>query len=173
MAKLWLIQRGTFNIAGDPQKGLDGVIHYDYMGSAEFEWRALPKAYRRLMYHYTNYDVFHTGVYTLYDEELMVYCRKEYAHLVIQTIRNYVYEPYEIKEMSDLEKVLYAEDSLHDGRHTNFWWCIDNKSCGNWMAFMQSNERLFRVAVGNDFLRWWMPKSTEEREKEYKDAQRS
>ena len=53
MAKFYLIQRGTFKTTGEKLTGTNGVVNLDYMGSAEFEWGAIPKAYRRLLYRTT------------------------------------------------------------------------------------------------------------------------
>src|ERR1035437_10162068 len=41
------IQRGKFEIDPDKQ-GIDALVHFDYMGSSEFEWGALPKSLKRI-----------------------------------------------------------------------------------------------------------------------------
>lgn len=51
----WLIQRGSFRDLKSATKFLGGspthLINPDYMGAAEFEWGAIPRAYRRIMGH--------------------------------------------------------------------------------------------------------------------------
>lgn len=175
MAKFYLIQRGTFKEERKFLTGLDGVVSLDYMGSAEFEWGAIPKAYRRLMYHFTEYEVFHTGIYTPEHDELMLFCRKDCATEVIQAIREFIEQPYHLKEYSELEKVPKArkEDTSYERRRSNFWWCIDIKeSYGDWLAFLQPQSTLFTEAVKNDYQNWWLNKAPEEREEEYKKSLR-
>lgn len=52
----WLIQRGSFRALETAKKFLGGsfehLIDPDYMGAAEFEWGAIPRAYRRIMGQY-------------------------------------------------------------------------------------------------------------------------
>ena len=172
MSKFWLIQRGTFKKNGKFLTGKEGIVSLDYMGSAEFEWGAIPKAYRRLMYHFPEYEVFSTGIYTPEKDELMVFCKKSCSEEVIQSIRQYIDEPYQLKEFSELEKVPKAKkrDTLYDGRHSNFWWCIDIKSYGDWMAFLQPNLKQILEAVKNDYNDWWLAKSPEKRKEEYKKS---
>lgn len=171
---MYLIQRGTFNKTGKSLTGSDGVVGLAYMGSSEFEWGAIPKAYRRLMYHFEEYDVFHTGIYTPEHEELMVFCRKGCATEVLQAIREFIENPYHLKAYSELEKVPKAkkEDTSYHKRRSNFWWCIDIKSYGDWMAFLQPQSNLFTEAVRNDYQNWWLNKAPEKREEEYKKSLR-
>lgn len=175
MAKFYLIQRGTFEKVGKSLTGSNGVVNLDYMGSSEFEGGAILKAYQRVMYHFTEYDILHTEIYTPEHDELMVFCRKDCATEVIQNIREFVQRPYHLKEYSELEQVTKAkkEDTSYDCRYSNFWWCIDiNKSYGDWMAFLQPQSNLFTEAVKNDYQDWWLNKSPEEREEEYKKSLR-
>ena len=174
MANFWLIQRGTFNGIGKYLTGSEGVVSLDYMGSSEFEWGAIPKALRRLMYHFSEYEVFNTGIYTPEKQELLVFCQKSCSTEIIQAISQYIENPYGLKEYSELEKVPKAkkEDTSYDGRFSNFWWCIDIESYGDWMAFLQPQKDLFKEAIKNDYQDWWLTKSPEEREEEYKKSLR-
>lgn len=173
MSKFFLIQRGTFNKEGKFLTGSDGVVNLDYMGSAEFEWGAIPKAYRRLMYHFEEYEIFNTGIYTPEHDELMLLCKKDCSEHLIQAVREFTQQPYRLKEYSELEKVPKArkEDKSYDGRRSNFWWCIDIKnSYGDWMAFLQPQTTLIMEALENDYREWWLKKNPEEREEEYKKS---
>lgn len=175
MAKFWLIQRGTFKVKGKYLTGSDGVVSLDYMGSAEFGFSAIQKAFRRLMYHFSEYEVFNTGIYTPEKDELMVFCQKNYSTTIIQAISQYIEKPYHLKEYSELEEVPKArkEDTSYRGRHSNFWWCIDIKEpYGDWMAFLQPHCKLFTEAVRNNYQDWWLTKSPKEREEEYKKSLR-
>lgn len=172
MAKLWLIQRGTFLEQGKYLTGTDGVVKLDYMGSAQFEWHAIPKAYRRLMYNFSEYEVFHTGIYTPENDELMVFCKKECKEEILQSIRSFIEKPYHLQEYSELEKIPKVKKGDEFGRRTNFWWCIDIKPHGDWMAFLEPQLNLFMEAVKNDQNDWWLKKKKREREKEYKQSLR-
>lgn len=165
MAKFWLIQRGTFKETGKYLIGSEGLVSLDYMGSAEFEFDAIPKAYRRLMYNFSEYEVFNTGIYTPEKEELLVLCKKNCERVIIQAIRQYIENPYHIKEESELEKVPKDTD-----RHSNFWWCIDITPYGDWIAFLQPNYKLLTEAVKNDYHDWWLTKSKKKRKEEYKKS---
>lgn len=181
MAKFHLLQRGTFNEGGKYLTGRDGIVTLHYMGSSEFGWGAIPKAYRRLMYHFAEYEIFPTGIYTPEKEELMVFCKNICSAEIVQSIRQFIKKPYHL--YSELQKVPIAkeEDIPYDCpywyfwwsyyyRSTNFWWCIDIKSYGDWMAFLQPKEKQFLSAIRNGYQDWWLAKSPEEREEEYKKS---
>lgn len=173
MGRFWLIQRGRFNNEGDSLTGDNGLINLDYMGSAEFEFNAIPRAFRRIMYHFRKYDVFGTCIHTPEGEELMVFCQKNNSEKIINAIKSYIEKPYHLKEFSELDKIPYAQkDNMsYMGRRSNFWWCIDNVDLyGNWMAFLSSNQDRFIAAITNDYKNWWMKKSKKEREEEYKKS---
>ena len=45
---LWLIQRGEICTEPSEKKGIDGLVSWDYMGSAAFEVGALFKSLKRI-----------------------------------------------------------------------------------------------------------------------------
>lgn len=174
MANFWLIQRGFFKETSTSHTVLDEVVNLDYMGAAEFEWGALPKAYRRMMYHFSEYEVFHTEIYTPEHDELMVFCKTDCVTEVIPAIHQFIEQPYSLKEYSDLEKVPKAkkDDTSYNRRRSNFWWCIDDDSYGDWMAFLQPQSKILIETIQNAHQNWWLTKSPKEREEEYNKALR-
>ena len=52
----YLVQRGTFRDKIDISKitGIDSIISWDYMGSSEFEFGALPTSLKRIVFNYRN-----------------------------------------------------------------------------------------------------------------------
>ena len=93
---------------------------------------------------------------------------------MIQSLRQHIEYPHLLIVKSELEKVPKAKkgDTSYDRRRSNFWWCIDIKSYGDWMAFLQSHsEQLLRV-VKESYQGWWLAKSPEEREEEYQKSLR-
>lgn len=175
MAHFWLIQRGKF-VTDKPAKSLniDQNISYDYMGSAEFEWGAIPKAFRRMMYHFHKYVTVHTGIFSPDGEELILFCKNEHADLILSMVKEFIANPYSLKEYSELEKIPVAKnnDTSWRGRVTDFWWNIDSHEYGDWMACMSPNADLLVKILTADHADWWMSKPEEEREKEYKDSLR-
>lgn len=175
MASFYLIQRGTFRETGTSLTGKDGVVDLDYMGSFEFEHHAIPKAYRRLMYDFTDYSVFPVGIHTPEGDELMVFCQKEYSSAVVSAIRQYINQPYLLKKYSELDTVPYAKQddtSLPwNTRRSNFWWCIDiGVPYGDWIAFLEPQTELLIKALENDYQNWWMKKTPEDREEDYEKS---
>ena len=170
MYKFWLIQRGFFEEKGKYLTGDEGLVTLNYMGSAEFEFGAIPKAFRRLMYHFLDYDVFHTSFFTPDGEELLVFCNKKKSEDIIKAIKYFIENPYHLKEFSQLERVTKdKKEEKTSHYYTNFWWCIDDnrRYCGDWMAFLSPKKELFVNAITNDYNDWWLKKTKKEREEEY------
>ena len=162
MARFNLIQRGVFKDVVENNVGLKDIVTLSYMGAAEFEWGAIPKAYNCLMYYFKEYEVFHTGIYTPELEELLLYCRKKYKATIIQKICEFINEPYYLKSFSELEKVKTSkkDDISYNRRRSNFWWCIDkNEEYGNWMAFLDSKKNLLTQAIEYDYHNYFEKKT--------------
>jgi len=172
MANFWLIQRGTFKKESPfVPGGIDSIVGFDYMGSAEFEWGALPKAYRRIMYHFNEYGLHNTGIYTPEHEELLVFCKKDCSEGIIEAIKEYIAHPYSLKEFSCLDTITKSKKDSWDRKHCDFWWCIDrNETIGNWMALLEPRRDLFNEIITANYHNWWLLKSPEERETEYRKA---
>lgn len=82
----WLIQRGSFRDLKKEYKGLtgsDGLVDLDYMGSAEFERDAIPRAYRRIMGNRDKY-IFHycTDIKDYRGKIFVIFCKKECAEKI-------------------------------------------------------------------------------------------
>ena len=144
--------------------GANGVVNLDYMGAAEFEFGAIPKALRRMMYHYESYDFFKTGILNTQADELIVFCNKENAEEIIEAIREFIKNSWPLKEWTELEKI------KNQNTRFNFWWCIDTRQPSDWMAFFAPKKEMFAKAIEYDYKNWWMKKTPEEREQEYKSS---
>lgn len=173
LSNFWLVQRGTFNKSGSSLLDEDGIVMFHYMGSSEFQFGAIPKAFHRLLYHYPKYSVFHTWIFTPEHEELMLFCRIDYAKVIKRALRDFIKHPYELQERSELEKIpkVRKNDTSYNRRISNFWWCIDiKKPYGNWIAFLRPQLEMFTEAVENDYRNWCMTRTPEEQEEEYRKA---
>ena len=165
--KFYLIQRGEFREDGVGLTGRNGVIDLAYMGSAEFEFGAIPRSFRRIIYNFNNYRYVPTGIKTKDNEELILFADKEISNEILEGIKSFIYNPYHLKEYSELEKIPNSskDDNEFYKLYTNFWWCIEfNK---DWMAFFSTYRMLFEKGINNDYYNWWLKKSEQQREEEY------
>ena len=168
----WLIQRGTFrDLKGnyDGLTGRNGLVDLDYMGSSEFEWKAIPHAYRRIMgnkdkyiFHYCNDIKDHKG------KILVIFCKKEYAEKIESEMKRYIKEHYHLKSFSTIHDHLEGNEW---GSKRDFFWCIDNGEVGDWIGWFGRDKLTpFKNMIDKDYNEWWMKKSEETREKEYYES---
>ena len=174
----YLIQRGTFakdlnreftGLAGASYNGR--LIDLDYMGAAEFEWGAIPNAYRRLMYHYEEYKLHVTDLVTVRGVPFSIFCKDKDYPTILKAIKEYIENPYPLKEFPALREHFVDTTPRYLG--INFWWCIDRTGIGNWMAFTGAADRLnkFMSIIDNDYKNRYLLTDKEIREEEYQKAQ--
>lgn len=193
--RFYLIQRGKFRNNLDSATALVGssdshLINPDYMGSAEFEWGAIPKAYRRIMGQYDQYSLHVTDLVTTRGVPFCVFCKNDHYDKILEAIKLYLKEDYRLKELTNMHVHFTEPKSDWDKEHckwklqTNFWWCIDivkpnadinnpyESVVGDWIAFIGATDRqrCFTQVIGNDHSLWWLRKTDDERKKEYDDA---
>lgn len=133
-----LIQSGHFKSGIDSLQKQDinrigDVIAFDYMGSAEFEWRALPRSLRRMTINKDFYSVF---VFSQYKDEtgnpLKVYAPQVFFKNVKCIVERLVENGDGLQECCFLcdhiqKQEEQENDSHHDYKDTsNFWWDIEN-----------------------------------------------
>ena len=171
--RFWLIQRGKMSKDGGPSLfGRDGVVDLDYMGSAEFEFGAIPYAFWRMMYNFEEYCIFDSGVEVVGNRKLLVWGKKSNQDKIAEAIRNFVHEPYHLKEYSNLEQLVKVADITKPWTicYTRFWWCIDRDDYGDWMACLEEDVENVYSAIQHDYHSWWLTKPEEEREEMYKKS---
>lgn len=181
----YLIQRGKFN--NDKLKtaftltGRNGLIELDYMGAAEFEWGAIPKAFARIMRQYDKYSLHVTDITTRTGMPFCLYCRDDRYGIILSAIKEYIANPYQLKEWSNLTEHFKEHVGRWDKHalQTNFWWCIDKADLdadendryanlvGDWIAFNGPGIRqeAFTRVMDVNYNEWWMKMTEEEREK--------
>lgn len=126
-----LVQRGKFKT---PEKieGIDSLIHFDYMGSAEFEFGALPKALKEICAVFSQLKVMETDIKTEDDRQLWLLCKPEDEPALQEFWHKAVNDRYSVRTK---ELLWYGKDIKNDrigGDDTEFWWDIGEKQC--WMA---------------------------------------
>lgn len=166
----WLIQRGTFNelkeygnITGDRDQGL---IDLDYMGYAEFEYNAIPYAFRRIMQNKEDY-IFHycNDIRDANGKILVLYCNRNNADAIVTEIKKYLSKRYQLKSFCLLPECI-KEKEYADRKQA--FWCIDNSDIGNWIGwFGMDKVTPFRKTIDKVYTEWWLPKSDEEKERDY------
>ena len=117
--KTTLIQRAKFENR-DFKKGIDSIVHFDYMGSSEFEWGALPESLgkiRDLINDYTYLDV------PIKDKVITVFCKDSQKSEVKQYLTELSENKWHLQEYSDFDN--YINPQFMKSR-TDFWWDISN-----------------------------------------------
>lgn len=191
--KFWLIQRGTFNKNLDTATQLlgyrnGGLVDPDYMGAAEFEFGAIPRAFRRIMGQFEKYSLHITDLVTTGGVPFCLYCRDDRYDIVLEAIKKYLDEDYQLKEWTNMAAHFMPTptDEVVLEHHkwelkTNFWWCIDvadvsddkySRRVGDWIAFTGATDRqkAFTRIMNDDFYEWWMKKPESEREEDFRKA---
>lgn len=116
----YLIQRATFD-ERENKSGIDSILNFDYMGSAEFEFGALPKSLGRIRNE--------LGVYVYLDipiknKTVTVFCKESQK----TEVKNYLIELAEnkphLKEFSGFNIFINGSEFFKD--RTDFWWDIKN-----------------------------------------------
>lgn len=190
--KFWLIQRGKFNDLAKATKFLGGsqehLIDPDYMGAAEFEWGAIPKAYRRIMGQFDKYSLHVTDLVTIGGVPFCLYCRDDRYAEIIEAIKLYLKEDYQLKEWTNMHAHFtepageWEKDHRKWQLQTNFWWCIDvspieckhtwDNPVGDWIAFTGAADRqnAFKQVIQSDYDNWWSKKTPEDQTEEFNKA---
>lgn len=126
MRKPYLIQRATFQDR-EGKKGIDAIISLDYMGSAEFEWGALPESLGRIR---KNIEEYHYHKVEINNKSIMVFTKENIKEVteILEELRD---NKLHLKEFSDFNT--YVNPSNYDKEwqskrphSTDFWWDIDN-----------------------------------------------
>lgn len=126
--KPWLIQRAHFRANGaDPSQGWDAIVSHDYMGSAEFEFGALPAAMRALVATRKSLVTVPT-VYKSHDgHDLVIICKKEREPDAIAAVEQIFCGKVRLKGAAHLKERLAGDRHYQD---IEIWWDLEN----NWIA---------------------------------------
>ncbi|WP_099467788.1 hypothetical protein [Konateibacter massiliensis] len=175
----YLIQRGSFKELNNDYEGLtgrNGLIDLDYMGSSEFEWGAIPKAYRRIMGNRENYIFYYCHDIKDYRGKILViFCKKENAEAIEEELKRYIKEHYHLKEFCTLHAHLEGSKKNRMNEYQigkDFFWCIDiGEDISDWMAWFGMDKlTVFKNMIDKDYNEWWMKKAESERIDEYNKA---
>jgi hypothetical protein len=150
----YLIQRGSFR--GTKEEaiiGLDSLMDYDYMGSSEFEFGALPASLKRITASWSEYVWFPIEEIKDADGQfLYVLCRKRQEAEVVKVVKLLAQEDgaFRTKERVGLHD--YIACSSEFSMRINFWWDItSDKSFYNENDLGEGND--WMICFGNNNIR--------------------
>ena len=126
----WLIQRGKFENR-EYKNGIDSILSFDYMGSSEFEFGALPKSLgniRNKLNEYTYLDI------PMQDKVITVFCKDSQKCEVKQYLTELSENKMRLKEFSAFDS--YIKNSGFFKDKFDFWWDIEN----NLMFWKKNSE---------------------------------
>lgn len=132
--RVHLVQSGHFrkdidSIDNDKITGIDDIIDFDYMGSAEFEFGSLPRSLRRMTINKDYYSVFTFDEYKDKNgNSLKVYAPRLYFDNVKGIVDRLVVSGDGLQEYCSLHRNFMENDdnSTYYKYTSNFWWDIDN-----------------------------------------------
>lgn len=152
MKRLWLIQRGVFeDIELEKIEGIDSLISFEYMGSAEFEWGALPKSLRRIIedgngkYGFVEIP----EIKNSNDEPAFTYCLLSEENDVKEAIQHLSKNDYGYKESAMMSS--YINNGENYRYRSNFWWDIQNDF---FVLFGEEKRDKLQIAINKMKLKW-------------------
>ena len=139
--KPYLIQRAKFqDQENSGREGIDSILDFDYMGSAEFEFGALSQSLKRIgehvlwFYLYCNIQSeYHTfsavgtplnhSSNVSNDFKITIYCDANNYKDVCQAIEDLADNKFRLKEYCDFGDWIHNKKNY---RNSDFWWDIKN-----------------------------------------------
>lgn len=133
----YLVQRAKFKNR-ENRKGLDAILSFDYMGSAEFEFGSLPDSLQRIrakinQYSYVEYQITKTNTVT-------IFCKQSDIELARRHVDGLAKNEYRLKEYCDFQYWIARGRESWMSCKNDFWWDISN----DWMFW--KSDTLFSTA---------------------------
>jgi len=133
----YLIQRAEFEI-NNSQKGLNSILRFDYMGSSEFEWGALPNSLKRIREKLNEYTYFNYSFKGHPDKTVTIFCKKDQVNDIPQILELLAHKNrlVNLKERCDLRDWVRPEDCFSPYNRNSHWWDIEH----DWMFWKKNDE---------------------------------
>lgn len=120
----YLIQRAKFSKEKNESTGLDKLLNFEYMGSAEFEWGALPKALDSIRGKISKYVIANI---TIEDKDITIFVNKDVTPLQLaKYMDDLAYRVSYLKEPSGFDYYIKQKDVGSFVNKPDFWWDIKN-----------------------------------------------
>lgn len=130
---MYLVQRGTFKYR-EGKIGIDKVINWDYMGSAEFECGALPRAWRYILDHIDDYNLFKFDRRTVKGDIVYIFCDGSNLDSITKALHDYLDDhengdhiyKYRLKESISFDALFFdKKDEFFGPRGDDLWFDIE------------------------------------------------
>jgi len=128
--KTYLIQRGRFQNQNH-KSGIDSIIRFDYMGSAEFEFGALPESLKIIR---DNIDDYIYQEIEINKKKITIFYDKKFESEILEFLIKLSEDKFTLKEYSDFNSYINNGPFYNN---TDFWWDIDNH-----LMFWKENSEL-------------------------------
>lgn len=122
----YLIQRANFVNCKSrkSKKGIDSILRFDYMGSAEFEFGSLPKSLKRIRATINDYTV---DRITINGNPVNIFCKSDDLNDVVAFLNMLSETEYpRMKEQPRFYNYLKGEKSKYESFNIDHWWDIEN-----------------------------------------------
>lgn len=127
--KPYLIQRAKF--CNNPhRKGIDSILAFDYMGSAEFKFEVLPQSLKRIREKMSDYHTFSAVGTSLSHPsnpsnkfKITIFCDGKNYEIVCKIIENLADNKFRLKEYCDFSDWIHGKTNH---RSSDLWWDIEN-----------------------------------------------
>lgn len=113
------IQRGRFRTDNE-KKGLDSILRFDYMGSAEFEFGALNKSWTRIKEKRVDYVLTH---FIINKKKITVYCKAEQVIEMEAFLKGLSMNKVRLKDATSFDRYINGQTEYDP---CDFWWDIEN-----------------------------------------------
>lgn len=122
----YLIQRGEQRVVPDTtRKGIDQLIKFDYMGSAEFEFGALGDSLKAIRNNDpSEYECRNVRVKDVKNKMVTVFAKKSQIDEIIESINHLADNKYHLKGYSNFPE--WFNGKLRQSEKCDFWWDIEN-----------------------------------------------
>jgi len=135
MRKPYLVTRANIEDR-DFKKGIDSIVKFQYMGSAEYEFGALPDSLDRVREDIDKYVSFDYEFEKAPGKVVTVFCNEDIKYGMEVVLESLANGEYTLKEYSDLDNFVHPEKNWEGS--TDFWWDIEN----DWMCWVKSDSSL-------------------------------
>jgi len=152
----FLIQRASFRKDVKKDPSIDETLSFDYMGSSEYEFGALPKSLKIICKNFSDYIIVESPIIRNYKQKILFYlCHKnqnieEFEKYLVQIINSQI----RCKESTYLDshvsgKMLGRPISSHF-ENLDVWWDIENNI---FFTFGLDKIKLIENAIKNTIIK--------------------
>jgi len=135
----YLIQRATFKL-NDQRSGIDSILSFDYMGSAEYEFGALYKSLTAIRKDIKDYDVFEV---VIKGKTIQVYCKRDDIEDIERILNELSDNKHHCKEFHAFDKFIKGNDYFSD--KFDCWWDIVNHYI--WWKYDPGFTKSFKLLI--------------------------